>query len=429
MFSSLLPFILVSLTSYHFYFAVPLPGNYRHQITMGDSKSSEASGQARNYHEREMKRIIAEVTEMDITDDDLWYTLRVMMEGWCEEDIRRSSITTQLRKTMMKRGVFVERPPPGTTIASMVLKAIDGDYMPEWTKQMATTVARYRPIRTMDPDLQAFLGRENVEPQFWHESRATTQASAVPSSTSEPAPPVSTVSDIDPSVTSTEPLFSAYSHTNTDQSHTVRLTPSTNTPSSYRSVKQYEGQYEGEEDEEENDDKGWSDGEECEAVSFWSTVGTMTLADQRVDPVTADKVAPSTNSSPYGDDKFLGIAIVTSAAYHSSAGVAQFRALQRLRPDILLDESTRGDVKIRFGLGSSVSIGSAKIRTAIGDVVFHVIPATTPFILSLADMNRLDAYFDNIRNVVVSNDIIAPAVRRYGHAYIAVAGVPLVGDL
>ncbi|CAK7567127.1 MAG: hypothetical protein SEPTF4163_005089, partial [Sporothrix epigloea] len=52
------------------------------------SESPEASGQPPAYYDKEMERVIAEVQKTDITDDGLWYTLRAVMEGWREEDIK-----------------------------------------------------------------------------------------------------------------------------------------------------------------------------------------------------------------------------------------------------------------------------------------------------------------------------------------------------
>ena len=101
----------------------------------------------------------------------------------------------------------------------MILKALDGYYMPEWAKGMAETVARHKPICTADPDLQSFLGRDKVETRFWHEPYATTQTS--------PADPAAAVPDVDIKVAPSEPL--------------VRSTPYTTNPTSYRFTRDIRG--------------------------------------------------------------------------------------------------------------------------------------------------------------------------------------------
>ncbi|CAK7272748.1 hypothetical protein SEPCBS57363_005303 [Sporothrix epigloea] len=73
----------------------------------------------------------------------------------------------------MKHGVFVDKPRPGQTLASVILKAIEGDCMREWTKEMADALHRHAPILTTDPVLQALLGRRNVDPRYWREPHAT----------------------------------------------------------------------------------------------------------------------------------------------------------------------------------------------------------------------------------------------------------------
>ncbi|CAK7275626.1 hypothetical protein SEPCBS57363_006806, partial [Sporothrix epigloea] len=72
---------------------------------------------------------------------------------------------------------------------------------------MADAVARCKPICTMDPDLQSFLGRDKVESRFWHEPHAATQLSL--------ATPATAVSDVDIKATSFEPSHLAHGHSGT----------------------------------------------------------------------------------------------------------------------------------------------------------------------------------------------------------------------
>ncbi|KAF1974623.1 hypothetical protein BU23DRAFT_579705 [Bimuria novae-zelandiae CBS 107.79] len=61
-----------------------------------------------------------------------------------------------------------------------------------------------------------------------------------------------------------------------------------------------------------------------------------------------------------------------------------------------MDTSTAGKTSIKFGKGSvTVSIGTAQIPTEIGKIDFEVLDAPTPFLLCLADMDRLKVYFNN----------------------------------
>jgi hypothetical protein len=123
-------------------------------------------------------------------------------------------------------------------------------------------------------------------------------------------------------------------------------------------------------------------------------------------------------TSRYDSSHFYGIVIDTGASKYSTAGFSQFQALQRTNGDVVLDETTRGRVTVQFGIGSTSSIGSAKVETPVGQVEFHVIVAKTPFLLSLADMDKLGVYFNNLSNQLVTSTGIVPVVRRFGHPFL-----------
>jgi len=48
-----------------------------------------------------------------------------------------------------------------------------------------------------------------------------------------------------------------------------------------------------------------------------------------------------------------------------------------------------GAINIQFGIGLTALIRSVAVKTPIGLVNFHVVKADTPFLLCLADMDRL----------------------------------------
>jgi hypothetical protein len=59
-------------------------------------------------------------------------------------------------------------------------------------------------------------------------------------------------------------------------------------------------------------------------------------------------------------------------------------------------------VIIQFGIGFISSIGSIIVETLIGQVKFYIIHAKTLFLLSLADIDKLRVYFNNLSNVIVT---------------------------
>jgi hypothetical protein len=84
----------------------------------------------------------------------------------------------------------------------------------------------------------------------------------------------------------------------------------------------------------------------------------------------------------------------------------------------MLNETTKGRVTVQFGIGSTSSIGSAMIKTPIGQVEFHIMVAKTPFLLSLIDMDKLGVYFNNLKNELVTSTRTVPVVRHFGHPFL-----------
>ena len=112
----------------------------------------------------------------------------------------------------------------------------------------------------------------------------------------------------------------------------------------------------------------------------------------------------------YSFKEFFGIMIDSGASRHSTAGYGQFLAYKEENA-IAIDTTKAGAVNVQFGIGSTSSLGSVLIETPLGLVEFHVVKADTPFLLSLADMDRLGVYFDNIRNVLVrENSNLVPVI-------------------
>ena len=120
----------------------------------------------------------------------------------------------------------------------------------------------------------------------------------------------------------------------------------------------------------------------------------------------------------YNSSKFYGIIVDTRATQRSTAGIHQFTAFQRLSPDVVLDKLTKSKVVVRFGIGLTSSIGSVTIDTPIGQVEFHILPVTTSFLLSLRDIDRLQVYFNNLTNSLVTLQSSMPVVRRFGHSFL-----------
>lgn len=124
----------------------------------------------------------------------------------------------------------------------------------------------------------------------------------------------------------------------------------------------------------------------------------------------------------YSSEVFIGIMIDTGAANKSTAGLSQLKALQRLQK-IDLNTDRAGEAEVQFGIGSSTSIGTALVETPIGPITFHIVPAETPFLLCLQDLDKCKVYYDNIENSLIGQKRKTPIVRAFGHPWMLLDGV------
>lgn len=121
----------------------------------------------------------------------------------------------------------------------------------------------------------------------------------------------------------------------------------------------------------------------------------------------------------YSNRQFLGILIDTGAAKHSTCGYGQFQALQSLVSIGLNRQAPCHG--FRFGIGNTTSLGTTNIPLPIGNVTFYVIKADTPFLLSLADMTRLEVYLNNVSRELVRDrpkPQTWPVIEHRGHMFL-----------
>jgi hypothetical protein len=67
---------------------------------------------------------------------------------------------------------------------------------------------------------------------------------------------------------------------------------------------------------------------------------------------------------------------------------------------VTLDKRRAGEAQITFGIRGSLSLGTVNVKTPLGFMEFHVVPADVPFLLYLVNMDRLRATYDNLKDVV-----------------------------
>lgn len=129
----------------------------------------------------------------------------------------------------------------------------------------------------------------------------------------------------------------------------------------------------------------------------------------------------STNSQ-YNNTEFKGLLSDSGASTQSTGGIGQLKSLQQLDISIQIDKNITRSANFIFKIVGATSIKSINLNILLELVTFHIIPVNTPFLLYLADMDKLGAFFNNITNEIIQSQMqlaqYHPVIRRYGHAFL-----------
>jgi hypothetical protein len=101
----------------------------------------------------------------------------------------------------------------------------------------------------------------------------------------------------------------------------------------------------------------------------------------------------------YTSEMFYDIMIDSKASVRSIVDYEQYLAFIK-NISIDLNRTKTDIVNVQFEIESIASIKSVIIDTSFEIVGFHVIKVDTSFLLSLADINRLKVYFNNVENIL-----------------------------
>ena len=92
----------------------------------------------------------------------------------------------------------------------------------------------------------------------------------------------------------------------------------------------------------------------------------------------------------YTPKEFYGVIIDTGASKKSIIGYRQYLAYKTTTDNnININITQTGAINIQFCISLTVLIRLVKVKTPIGLVNFHIVKADTPFLLYLADIDRL----------------------------------------
>ena len=185
-------------------------------------------------------------------------------------------------------------------------------------------------------------------------------------------------------------------------------------------------QFEGANENEECCSGGGEDSGEEGADLFFAHCGNEESAAKIQIPDDEETAFQFLLEDRYSSEQFQGIIPDTGAATLSTAGIEQYHALRSKYPHIPPLDETRGDgAYVKFGKGAKTrSLGTVTVPSQVGEMIFHVVHAPTPFLLCIDDMDRLRVLFDNINNLSIQQlsggkPKAIPVTRRWGHPWLS----------
>jgi hypothetical protein len=119
----------------------------------------------------------------------------------------------------------------------------------------------------------------------------------------------------------------------------------------------------------------------------------------------------------YTSEMFYDIMIDSKASIQSIVNYEQYLTFIK-NISIDLNRIKTEAVNVQFEIESISSVESLIIDTLFELMKFHVIKTNTSFLLSLADMNRLKVYFNNVENLLVNTIKVLSIIRRFDHDFL-----------
>lgn len=107
----------------------------------------------------------------------------------------------------------------------------------------------------------------------------------------------------------------------------------------------------------------------------------------------------------YNDIKFKGLLIDSGASIQSTRSISQLKVLQQLDIFIQFNKNIAGLANFIFRIGSTALIRSVNLNISLRSIIFHIVSVSTSFLLYLADIDKLRAFFNNITNEVIQSQI------------------------
>lgn len=138
----------------------------------------------------------------------------------------------------------------------------------------------------------------------------------------------------------------------------------------------------------------------------WMTVKDNTVRLAKSKPYSFN----ISTSSQYNNTEFKELLIDSGTVICFTRGIDQLEALQAIDKSVKLDKMTAGFGNFIFEIRSTSLIKTVNLDTPIRLIAFYIVQVYALFLLCLADINKLDIFFNNITNKLIQSTKIYPVV-------------------
>ena len=105
----------------------------------------------------------------------------------------------------------------------------------------------------------------------------------------------------------------------------------------------------------------------------------------------------------YTPKEFYSVMIDIGAFKKSTIGYRQYLIYKTtINNNMDINTTQTEAVNIQFSISLTILIGLVAVKTLIGLVNFYIVKADTPFLLCLTDMDRLQVYYNNVLDTLIS---------------------------
>lgn len=85
---------------------------------------------------------------------------------------------------------------------------------------------------------------------------------------------------------------------------------------------------------------------------------------------------------------------------------------------VKLDKITAGLINFVFEIGNTLSISMFNLDTLLKTIVFYIIQINIYFLLYFTDIDKFEAFCNNLTNKIIQSNCLHSVICRYDHVFL-----------